>query len=60
MKIRIGIMFSFTIDEKWRSEMLYIINGHIREVIEQHLPAGWAMKVVRTEVNGQEVKNEYS
>ena len=61
MEIKVGIVFTFHIKGNAIVDSLrnYVINGLIRENIEQNLPEGWAMKVHHTIVDGEKVENNY-
>lgn len=58
-KVRVGIAFTFYLDNESKGLWLWQINALIREFIEQHLPSGWVMAVYATEIDGKKVENHY-
>ncbi len=57
--VRVGIVLTFPVEGAWGGILKAIINGNLRQVIEDNLPDGWAMTVRRTEVDGRYIDNHY-
>ena len=59
MKIRFAILFTFNIEKIPLERLGYLLNGWIREYIEQNLPAGWLMKPYGFEIDGELIDHTY-
>jgi hypothetical protein len=61
MEVKVGIVFTFRLSRNAIVDALrnYVINGLLRENIEQNLPEGWAMKVHHATIDGEKVELNY-
>ena len=60
-EVKVGIVFTFRVSRMVKGDLLrHVINGNIRENIEQQLPEGWAMKVHHTVIDDVKIENEYT